>query len=119
MSDALIAAICMGLLVAAYLAAYQAAGYDFLKPHDEGVVGDSVVTIARRLGLPLDGHLVGGGVAVRGGPEVAQDPPHQRRVRVEGQLGALAVFYDPYPSALNAVRGENCTLARSTSHRRE
>jgi hypothetical protein len=44
--------------VAAYVAAYHAAGYDFLKPHDERrEMFDSVVTAARRLRLPVAGHV--------------------------------------------------------------
>jgi imidazolonepropionase-like amidohydrolase len=44
--------------IATYLAAYKAAGYDFVKVRGErSPVFDSVVVIARRLGLPVAGHL--------------------------------------------------------------
>jgi imidazolonepropionase-like amidohydrolase len=44
--------------IAAYVAAYQAAGYDFLKIHDEQLeVFDSVLVAARRVGMPVVGHL--------------------------------------------------------------
>jgi imidazolonepropionase-like amidohydrolase len=44
--------------VVAYLAAYQAAGYDFIKIHDETPeIFDSVLAAARRLGLPVVGHV--------------------------------------------------------------
>jgi hypothetical protein len=44
--------------IAAYVAAYQAAGYDFVKPYYEGdLVFDSLVAAARRLGMPLAGHI--------------------------------------------------------------
>lgn len=47
---------------------YKAAGYDHIKIHDQAVLGgiqdstmfDSVVTAARRLGLPIVGHVVQG-----------------------------------------------------------
>lgn len=44
--------------------AYKAAGYDFIKIHDEGPDSsaflDSIVAAARRVGLPIVGHAVGG-----------------------------------------------------------
>jgi imidazolonepropionase-like amidohydrolase len=47
--------------VAQRLAAYKAAGYDFVKPYDmepqSRVVYDSLAAAARRLGLPLAGHV--------------------------------------------------------------
>jgi hypothetical protein len=46
--------------VAAYVAAYKAAGYDFIKVHDEtAVIYDSVAAAARRLGIPVAGHMPG------------------------------------------------------------
>jgi imidazolonepropionase-like amidohydrolase len=44
--------------IAAYVAAYQAAGYDFIKPyHEADLVFDSLLVVARRLGIPLAGHI--------------------------------------------------------------
>jgi imidazolonepropionase-like amidohydrolase len=44
--------------VAGRIAAYQAAGYDFVKPRNEPpAIFDSVVAAARRVGLPLAGHV--------------------------------------------------------------
>lgn len=44
--------------IATYVAAYKAAGYDFLKIHDEpAVVAESVAAAARRIGLPVVGHV--------------------------------------------------------------
>jgi imidazolonepropionase-like amidohydrolase len=44
--------------VAAYVAAYKAAGYDFLKVRDEPpVIFDSVLAAARRIGMPVVGHV--------------------------------------------------------------
>jgi imidazolonepropionase-like amidohydrolase len=46
--------------VAAYIAAYKAAGYDFIKVHDETtVIHDSVAAAARRVGIPVAGHMPG------------------------------------------------------------
>jgi imidazolonepropionase-like amidohydrolase len=48
--------------VAAYVAAYKAAGYDFIKVHDESQeVIDSVGLAARRVGIPIMGHTRIGG----------------------------------------------------------
>jgi imidazolonepropionase-like amidohydrolase len=44
--------------VAGQIAAYQAAGYDFVKPYfEEGSLFDSVVSVSRRLGIPVAGHV--------------------------------------------------------------
>lgn len=44
--------------VAAYVARYKAAGYDFIKIHDETpVVLDSIMAAAKRLGIPVIGHV--------------------------------------------------------------
>jgi imidazolonepropionase-like amidohydrolase len=44
--------------IASYLAAFKAAGYDFIKPYNETpIVLDSLVTAARRLGIPVSGHI--------------------------------------------------------------
>lgn len=44
--------------IASYVAAYKAAGYDFVKLHDESaVIAESVAVAARRLGLPVVGHV--------------------------------------------------------------
>jgi imidazolonepropionase-like amidohydrolase len=44
--------------VAAYVAAYKAAGYDHVKIHEESrVIVDSVAAAAHRLGIPVVGHL--------------------------------------------------------------
>ena len=44
--------------VAAYVAAYKAAGYDFLKIRDEdAVTAESLAVAARRVGLPIVGHV--------------------------------------------------------------
>jgi imidazolonepropionase-like amidohydrolase len=44
--------------VAAYVAAYKAAGYDFIKARREGaVIFDSLAAAARRLGVPIAGHV--------------------------------------------------------------
>jgi imidazolonepropionase-like amidohydrolase len=49
--------------VATYVAAYQAAGYDFLKPYYEGAaVFDSLLSVARRARLPVAGHIPQGTV---------------------------------------------------------
>jgi imidazolonepropionase-like amidohydrolase len=46
--------------IAAFVAAYRAAGYDLLKLHDEEpAIADSVLAAARRLGVPVAGHLPG------------------------------------------------------------
>lgn len=48
--------------VAAAVAAYKAAGYDFVKIHSSfrhGDVFDTLVASARRAGLPIDGHVNG------------------------------------------------------------
>lgn len=44
--------------VAAHVAAYKAAGYDFIKIHDEAPQTlDSVLTAAKQIGLPVIGHV--------------------------------------------------------------
>ena len=44
--------------VAAYVAAYKAAGYDFIKIHDEdAAIAESVVVAAHRAGIPFLGHV--------------------------------------------------------------
>jgi imidazolonepropionase-like amidohydrolase len=44
--------------VATYVAAYKAAGYDFIKPYIETPeVFDSLLAVGRRLGLPVAGHV--------------------------------------------------------------
>jgi uncharacterized protein YijF (DUF1287 family) len=44
--------------VVAYVAAYKAAGYDFVKIHDETpVVAESVVVAAHRVEIPVLGHV--------------------------------------------------------------
>lgn len=46
--------------VATYVATYKAAGYDFLKVHDEPIeIVDSIAAAARRIGLPIAGHVRG------------------------------------------------------------
>lgn len=46
--------------VAAYVAAFKAAGYDFLKLHEESpTMADSVFAAARRVGIQVGGHVVG------------------------------------------------------------
>ena len=43
--------------IAVYVAAYKAAGYDFVKIHDEdSIVAESVLVAAYRLGIPVVGH---------------------------------------------------------------
>lgn len=44
--------------VAAYVAAYKAAGYDFIKIHDETpIILDSILAAAKRVGIPVVGHV--------------------------------------------------------------
>lgn len=44
--------------IATYVAAYKAAGYDFIKVHNESpIVLDSVLAAARRVGIPVVGHV--------------------------------------------------------------
>jgi len=44
--------------VAKYVAAYKARGYDFIKVHNESpVVLDSVLAVAKRIGIPVVGHV--------------------------------------------------------------
>ena len=44
--------------VAIYLAAYKARGYDFVKVHNEDpVILDSVLVAAKRIGIPVAGHV--------------------------------------------------------------
>ncbi|HXC25650.1 MAG TPA: amidohydrolase family protein, partial [Gemmatimonadaceae bacterium] len=44
--------------IAAYVAAYKAAGYDFIKIHDESpVILDSILAAAKRIGIPVIGHV--------------------------------------------------------------
>jgi imidazolonepropionase-like amidohydrolase len=47
--------------VAAYVTAYQAAGYDFIKPyHESPAVLDSLTAAARRVRIPVAGHVPSG-----------------------------------------------------------
>jgi imidazolonepropionase-like amidohydrolase len=44
--------------VARFVAAYQAAGFDFIKPYFESpIVFDSMLAVARRVGIPVGGHV--------------------------------------------------------------
>jgi imidazolonepropionase-like amidohydrolase len=53
--------------LAAYITAYKAAGYDFIKVRTESsIIFDSVSVIARRMGIPFEGHVPSKGKQLRG-----------------------------------------------------
>jgi imidazolonepropionase-like amidohydrolase len=62
--------------VAVYVAMYKAAGYDFIKTHDEESpeLLDSLAAAARRVGLPLIGHIWGSGTHARSSWASAIEP---------------------------------------------
>lgn len=76
--------------VAAYVAAYKAAGYDFIKLHDETrQIAESVFAAARRVGIQVGGHVVEGTYdqVLAGGQRVADHGQGGRDVagRTEAQ----------------------------------
>jgi hypothetical protein len=101
--------------IAAYVAAFKAAGYDFIKPYYEwrtqGPVFDSLLVVTRRLGIPMAGHV----------PNTVRDWPAARAAAADSlRRAAQPSDVPPAENAVNVVSPLSWILAsgayRSIEH---